>query len=234
MAGQIFAIRPQPGLGLTIALASKAGLEVRGEALFEIRPAAWQAPVAAGIDALLIGSANAIRHGGPQLAQFAAKPVHAVGKSTAAIAQAAGFQVSQTGTGGLQALLDDLDGDSIRFLRLAGAERVPLAIPPHVQVTERIVYQAEPLAMSAKLAQLLANGGVVMLHSAAAARHFHAECTRHGVDLGGISLATLGPRISAAALTGWAEIRHAARPDETALLALVKDMCQGRSDSLAT
>lgn len=230
----VFAIRPQPGLAATISQARRQGVDVQGEALFEIRTIEWHAPDPADVDALLVGSANAFRHGGAQLALFQEKPVHAVGKTTAAAAEAAGFEVAEVGTGGLQGLLDRHDGQDIRFLRLSGAMRVPLVLPPRVKMAEQIVYEAVAVPMSAQMAGRLAHGGVVMLHSAAAAQHFHAECTRLGLDRSQIALATMGPRISAAAEDGWMETRHAARPDETALLALVKDMCQGRRDSRAT
>lgn len=234
MALPVFAIRPQPGLAATMQEARRQGIDVEGEALFEIRDVEWSAPDPADVDALLVGSANAFRHGGPQLSLFQEKPVHAVGKTTAAVAEAAGFHVARVGTGGLQGLIDGLDMGVIGLLRLAGAERVPLAMPPQVKMIERIVYAAATMPMSPEMANGLANGGIVMLHSAAAARHFHEECARLGLDRGKISLASLGPRISDTAGTGWRELRHAVRPDETALLALVKDMCQGRRDSRAT
>ena len=48
------------------------GLAITGLALSEIRAVAWDCPDPAGIDGLLIGSANAILHGGPNLTRLTA------------------------------------------------------------------------------------------------------------------------------------------------------------------
>ncbi len=225
----MFAIRPEPGLSTTISAGQKLGLDVFGEALFEIQPIPWTAPDPATVDALLIGSANAIRHGGPQLDLLLGKPVHAVGKTTAEIATAAGFQVEATGQGGLQSLLDAQKKGAaswLRYLRLSGRERVRLNVSAGIDIEERIVYQAAPLRMSAFFEKRLRSGGIVLLHSAAAARHFAEECSRLGLPKQELSLAALGPRIAAAAKGGWAEILYTNTPDDAALLALVKHMCQ--------
>jgi len=74
---------------------------------------------------------------------------------------------------------------------------------------------------------LLAGGtGLALLHSAATARHFAAECDRLELAREGITLAALGPRIAAAAGAGWGAVHIAPRPDETALLEMVFDLCQ--------
>ena len=75
------------------------------------------------------------------------------------------------------------------------------------------------------MADRLGQGALVLLHSAAAARHFAAECDRCGVPRGAVRLAALGPRIAAAAGEGWREVRSAAEPREAALLALARQMC---------
>jgi uroporphyrinogen-III synthase len=71
----------------------------------------------------------------------------------------------------------------------------------------------------------LGEGALVLLHSAAAARHFAAECERLAVQRGAIRLAALGPRIAEAAGAGWADVRSATEANEPALLALARDMC---------
>ena len=122
-------IRPEPGCSATVDMARSLGLETVGQPLFVIEPRSWQAPVAAQFDALLIGSANVLRHGGRGLAGLKALPVHAVGESTAQAARALGFSVASTGSGGLQAVLDSLPAGHRRLLRLTGDERVPLVVP---------------------------------------------------------------------------------------------------------
>jgi len=223
MSAPIFAIRPQPGCAETVAAGRAEGLSIEACPLFEIRPLAWEAPAADRIDALLLGSANAVRHGGVALEAFRAKPVHAVGEATARAAEAAGLTVATTGQSGLQALVDTLSGP-IRLLRPTGAEHVPLAPPSGVEIETRIAYQSVPLPLSAVIAARLP-GALVLLHSAAAARHVAAECERLEVPRSGVSLAALGPRIAAAAGEGWRRVRWAEVPREAALLALARQMC---------
>lgn len=223
----IFTIRPQPGCRATVAAGHDAGLAIIPAPLFAVRPLDWAPPPPDGVDALLLGSANAMRHGGTGLAQFTGKPVYAVGAATAEAAQIAGFSVARTGSGGLQTLLDDWDGGPIRLLRLAGADHVPLYAPPDLSITTRIVYESAGLPLPDDLAERLRQGdAVVLLHSAAAARHFRAECERLGIVRGAIVLAVIGERIAAAAGQGWAAIHCASSPDDTALLALAHELCQ--------
>lgn len=229
MIRKVFAIRPQPGLSATIAAGRAMGLDIHGEPLFEIRPLPWDLPDPDTIDALLIGSANAIRHAGPQLNLLLGKPVHAVGKVTADLAMKAGFSVERIGNGGMQSLLqpgNHVGSAPLRFLRLSGAERVALDVPEGVRIEERIVYQAVPVSISPQFAKLLQSGGIMLLHSAAAARHFADECARLGIAASSLDLAGLGPRVTEGIGGDWGGIHHAASPNDSALLALAKDMCQ--------
>ncbi len=220
----LLALRPEPGLSATVERAEALGLAITGHALSAIRAVAWDCPDPAAIDGLLIGSANAILHGGPNLARLLDKPIHAVGEATAAAARAAGFTVAMTGSGGLQGVLDRVPGPC-HLLRIAGEERVPLAPPPGVTFAEVVAYRSVPLPLD-PAAPLLASGeALVLLHSAATARHFAAECDRLGLARKRIALAALGPRIAAAAGAGWRALHTAPRPDETALVQLAFDLC---------
>lgn len=227
MSMPLVTIRPQPGCSATVEAGKALGLDILGEPLSEIRPHDWGEPDPEDFDALLIGSANAIRLGGPKLAAFINLPVHAVGEATAKVAREAGFTVTHIGQGGLQGLLDELAdaGSKIRYLRLAGAEHVGLRNSPEVTISTQILYANAPLSMPPSLAKMLVKGGLVLLHSAAAARHFSSECERLGLDRSLISLAALGARIRKAAGAGWARSRISDSPDEAALLALAKKMC---------
>ena len=224
MTPPVIAIRPEPGCSATVEAGRAAGLAIEAHPLFEVRSLAWDPPAPDRIDALLLGSANAVRNGGHALEAFRAKPVHAVGEVTAAAAEAAGFTVAAVGQGELQSLLDALDGP-LRLLRLAGVEHVPLTPPSGIEVDMRIAYESVPQPLPQPLADKLANGALVLLHSAAAARHLGAECDRCGVPRGMVGLAALGPRIAAAAGEGWRERRSAPEPGEAALLALARQMC---------
>jgi len=220
----ILAIRPEPGLSSTLAAASECGLPITGEPLFEIRARAWTAPDPARIDALLIGSANAIRHGGTALARFRGKPAFAVGKTTADAARKAGFEIAAVGSGGLQNVLDAID-PPCRLLRIAGAEHVALRAPAGIAIETVIAYESCALPLPRALARRLGKGGLVLLHSASAAAHFAAQCDSHGGARDAIALAALGPRIAAAAGEGWRSIHIPERPNDAALLALVSELC---------
>jgi uroporphyrinogen-III synthase len=225
MGYRSLALRPEPGLSATLDKARAMGLAITGLPLSEIRAVGWDCPDPAGIDGLLIGSANAFGHGGANLAQLTAKPVYAVGEATAAAARAAGFAVAMVGSGGLQGVLDAIPAP-MHLLRIAGEEHVPLTAPEGVTFAEVIAYRSVPLPLD-DAAPLLAGGAaLVLLHSAATARHFAAECDRLGVPRAGIALAALGPRIAAAAGDGWRAVHTAPRPDEAALLEMARELCK--------
>lgn len=221
----LIVIRPEPGNAATLAAARGMGMEAQGAPLFEVRARAWEPPAADQFDALLVGSANVFRLGGPALAKFRGLPVWAVGATTARAAQAKGFVVARTGAGGLQAVLAEVPPGA-RVLRLAGAERVPLDPPEGVTLEERVVYASEPRALPAELAEQLRSPAVVLLHSAEAAHHFAAECDRMAVDRARIALCAIGPRVSAAAGEGWRAVGTAPCPAEVPLLAKARDLCQ--------
>ncbi len=224
----LLVIRPEPGNARTLAAARALGLDARAVPLFVVEAIAWEPPDPARFDALLLGSANALRHGGAALARYAGLPVYAVGATTAAAARAAGFAVAACGEGGLSALLPRLVADGRNcVLRLSGEAHVPLDPSEGVGIETAVVYAARPVPLPAGAVPI--HGAVVALHSGEAARHFAAECDRLGLDRGRIALACLAPRVAAAAGEGWADKCVAPTPHragEAALLALARDMCQ--------
>ena len=223
----LLVVRPEPGNAATLAAARALGIEAHGDPLFEIVATAWDTPPAAEFDAVLIGSANALRHGGMALAQYAALPAYVVGQASAEAARQAGFAVAAVGEGRLQGLTARLAKDGRRrVLRLAGMEHIPLVSGADTAIETVVLYEAQPRPLSAAGAALLPDGAAVLLHSAAAARQFASECARLDVQRNTIALACLGPRIAAAAGDGWASVASAERPDDTALLALAARMCQ--------
>ena len=229
MAGQVrpvIAVRPPEGSQASVKAGAELGLKVTAFPMSAIAPVAWQAPDPAGVDALLVGSVNVFRHGGPAIRAYHDKPVFAVGTTTAAEARQAGFTVGLVGEGGLQQLLARVPDRTIHLLRLAGRRHVDLALPPRVTLETRVVYEAVMVPMPDELAALLRQDeAVVLLHSAAAAEHFAAECERLAIDRGRISLAVLGERIAAAAGSGWRALKHPERPTESQLLALAAQLC---------
>ncbi|OBV11992.1 uroporphyrinogen-III synthase [Erythrobacter dokdonensis] len=226
----LIALRPQPGLAATLEKARAAGLAIAGHALSEIRALPWDCPDPAAFDGLLIGSANAILNGGAHLERLKDKPVFAVGEATAEAARAAGLAVAMVGSGGLQGVLDAISGPC-HLLRIAGEEHVPLTPPEGVSFDTVIAYRNAMLPLDAAAIVLQSGSALVLLHSAATARHFAAECDRLGLYRARITLAALGPRIAAAAGEGWRAVHTASRPDEVALLALASHLCQ-KSDAI--
>lgn len=227
-------IRPQPGCDATLSAARALGLAAHGFPLFELEPVAWSPPDPETVDALLIGSANALRHGGAALAAYHGKPAYAVGRATSEAARAAGLDVVASGKSGLQAVLDGVDPAHRRLLRLAGEARVALTPPRGTAITERVVYASRPRPMPPALADLLRKPAIVLLHSGEAARHFAELCDLHHIARSEIRLAAIGPRVALVAGEGWAEVAAAATPDDMALLALARQMCeeQGRPSQL--
>ncbi|QKG72468.1 uroporphyrinogen-III synthase [Erythrobacter mangrovi] len=222
----LFLFRPEPGWTVSADTARAMGLEVRGAPLFEIEPVEWETPDPALYDGLLLGSANALRHGGKALEDYRSLPVHAVGDATAEAARAAGFLMGQVGRGGLQTLLDSLAGRELHLLRLAGEDRVPLAVPDGIRIDTRVVYRAVPRAIEEADAQALALGGVVALHSGAAARRFAEEFDRLGLARSLVTLVVIGPRVAEAAGEGWQSVHIADAPGDSEILALAKALCQ--------
>lgn len=222
----LLVIRPEPGCSATVEAARAERIEAHGFPLFAVAPRSWQAPAPGAHDALLLGSANALRHAGRGLASCRDLPVYAVGEATAQAARAAGFTVAAIGTGGLQALFALLQPGHRRLLRLAGEERVPLTLPHGITLDERIVYASETLPLPPAMAELMRAPAVVAVHSAEAARHLSAQCVTHGIRRAPLRIAALAPRIAAAAGDGWGEVATATIPSDAALLALARQMCQ--------
>lgn len=223
----LVAIRPEPGCAATVAAGAALGLDIAPHPLFVAAPVAWDAPDPAPYDAVLLGSANAVRHGGASLAQLTALPAICVGETTARAARAAGFAVALTGSGGLQQVLPQAHALGLaRLLRLSGEAHVPLDLPAGMSADTRIVYRVAARPVDPALAAILRGGAVVLLHSGEAAAHFAAEVDRLGIARRSIALACLAPRIAARAGSGWGAIEVAPATDDAALLAIAGQMCQ--------
>lgn len=219
-------IRPQPGAEATASAARELGLDVHVHSLFAVRPLAWEPPPRDTFDALLIGSANGMRHAGAGLETYRGMPAYAVGDKTAEAAREAGLDVMASGSGGLQQVLDAVAPEHTRLLRIAGREHVDLVVPEGVSLTAREVYASEPKPMPQALADLLAEPAVVLLHSGEGAAHFAELCDENGIDRSLHALAAIGPRVAQKAGEGWSSVRLAESTSDAALLALAGEMCQ--------
>jgi uroporphyrinogen-III synthase len=190
--------------------------------LFEIVPVEWEAPDSADVDAVILTSANAPRHAGPQLAAFMHLPCYAVGEATGAAAQEAGFNEVQTGPNDGAALIELLAEQGVqRALHLCGRDNHPIE-RPDVTVTRRIVYAAEPVETLPPLAvEALARNALALLHSPRAAALF----ARLASDKARVRIAAISPAALAAAGPGWRHSASAAEPRDEALLELASKLC---------
>jgi uroporphyrinogen-III synthase len=198
MTRPIAVLRPEPGNRVTAAVIEAAGRTAIRLPLFAVGPVAWDAPDARSFDALIVTSANAIRHGGTGLAQLRDLAVHAVGEVTAAAARHAEFHVAMTGTAGAAELVADAESAGVRrALHLAGRERSIEAGGIVAQVIT--VYASEPIAADAALLA----GSVALVQSARAGARLAELVDGAGIDRGGIALVAIGQRAADAAGGGW-------------------------------
>ena len=211
---QLLLLRPEPGLSDSAERARALGLNVICRPLFRVEPLAWEAPDPAGYDALLLTSANAVRHGGTALDGLRNLPVHAVGAATAAAARAAGFRVETVGDSDAAALLDRLS-PSLRLLHLAGEDHRGADYP---SIERRILYRSAPIE-DPELPEL--KGLVVAVHSPRAGRRLR-ELTPDG---GNTAIAAISPATAQACGTGWERVETAAEPTDKSLLALAAMLC---------
>jgi uroporphyrinogen-III synthase len=204
MSRAIAVLRPEPGNRVTAIAIEAAGHRAIRLPLFEARPLPWDIPDAEDYDALIVTSANALRHGGRGLVQLLSLPVHAVGDATAAAARRAGFEVVQTGRAGSAELLDVAEAAGVRrALHLAGRER--LVDPGGIVADVRIVYASEVVPISAEAAASL-EGAVALLHSARAGKQLAEIADTHSLDRGRIMLVAISMRAAEAAGTGWEQV----------------------------
>jgi uroporphyrinogen-III synthase len=212
----VLVLRPEPGASATVERARERGLAAIAAPLFEVEPLAWDVPDPRQFDGLLLTSANAVRHGGTDLAKLRRLPVHAVGPATADAAREAGFAVASVGSEGVDDLLATLP-TSDKLLHLTGEYRmVPRNASQSITAIE--VYRAREVA---EPSLDLAEEAVALIHSPRAGYRF-AELVH---DRGRIAIAAISPAAAEAVGAGWAAIEFAERPDDDALLALAARLC---------
>ncbi|MBO9621891.1 MAG: uroporphyrinogen-III synthase [Sphingomonas sp.] len=214
MSRAIAVLRPEPGNRATAAAIEGRGRRAIRLPLFEVRPLPWTAPDPRDFDALLLTSANAVRHAGPALAALAPLPVHAVGRATAEAARRAGLQVVAVGDDGAATLVADAEKAGVRrALHLAGRERTLEAGGIIAAIVT--VYASEPLPVPPEAVARLA-GSVALLQSTRAA-HRLAELVPPP-RRSGIALAAVSARAAAAAGPGWQRVEIAADPSAETLI----------------
>ncbi len=215
-ACRVLVLRPMPGNTETVRRLAALGVAAISAPLFAVEPVAWVPPRLADIDALLLTSANAVRHAGGALASFSTVPVWCVGEATAAAARGAGLAVERIGTKGVAALLS---GTSERLLWLCGEERTGLSAQDEQRVTAIPVYRSAELPFPAVA---LDHAGVAMLHSARAARRLAALVP----DRANIAIVAISADVAAAAGESWGSVAVAAHPSDAEMVAIAAKLCQ--------
>ena len=213
---RILVLRPEPGATATVAGARALGLDVVATPLFEVEPVRWAAPDGGRFDALLLTSANAVRHGGPSLQLYRHLPVYAVGEATAQAAREDGFAIAFVGNSDVDHLLGVISPD-LELLHLCGQHRKTPS-GARQAITPLAVYRAT------EIPEPRLNGfseGVALIHSPRAGHRF-AELVqaRRSIAIAAISAAaaeTVG--------TGWAAVETASEPTDEALLVLAARLC---------
>jgi uroporphyrinogen-III synthase len=213
---RLFILRPEPGASETLARAQAQGLDAIAIPLFVVEPVEWVAPDPGSFDGLLLTSANAVRHGGEQLAELRGLPVYAVGSASAEAARGAGFDLASTGDAGVDRLLGSLE-PGLKLLHLAGADRrEPSAA--RQDITAVVAYRSRP---NDSFDATKVREGIVLVHSPRAARRL-AELLD---DRASLSIAAISQATADAAGTGWRSIDVAEQPTDDALLALAARLC---------
>lgn len=211
----LLVLRPEPGNQATVERARELGLKPVSCPLFAIEPIDWTTPATSSVDFILFTSANALRHGGGQIASLTKLAALAVGPATADAARAAGFRVAITGDDGVDALLEALPG-ARRLLHLAGADHRPTATRHAIETA--VVYRSVALA-----AQVIPPGKLVALvHSPRAG----ARLAELAPERASMSIAAISPAAAAACGAGWESVAVANQPSDRALLALAARLCQ--------
>lgn len=202
MSRAIAVLRPEPGNRVTAAAIEARGRIAIRMPLFEVRPLAWDVPDAAAFDALILTSANALRHGGVGLAALHRLPVYAVGKATAEAALRSGFEVRLVGEEGAASLIASAKAAGVRrALHLAGRERT--AATGGI-VSKAIVTYASDRHTPMDIARLA--GCIALVQSARSGAWLGELVDAKGLARSGIALVAVSTAAAAAAGPGWEQI----------------------------
>jgi uroporphyrinogen-III synthase len=213
-------LRPEPGASATAERARAKGLEPVAMPLFKVEPVIWAAPEPGEFDALLLTSANAVRHGGEGVLSLRQLPVYAVGEATAAAAREAVFDVAASGEAGVERLLGSIPAD-LRLLHLCGERRIE---PQASQaITAVPVYRSNALPMPEEFRGI--EGQVAAVHSPRAGQRLAELADQAGIDRSTVQIAAISEAAALGAGPGWERCESAATPDEAALLALAARLC---------
>lgn len=213
---RVVILRPEPSASATLNRATAAGIDAVAIPLFEVAALPWAAPEGEQFGAVLLTSANAIRHGGPELAKLKHLPAFCVGEATAAAARDAGFEIGGVGPGDVTAMILDVPPE-LAVLHLAGRDHRSVDGATAIPVYESVAIDPAP-----SLEAL--SGGVAMVHSARAGERLAELVTTRG----DIAIAAISAAAATACGTGWREVAAVEKPADGALLVLAAALCHNR------
>ncbi|MER8846411.1 MULTISPECIES: uroporphyrinogen-III synthase [Mesorhizobium] len=233
---RVLVTRPEPGASRTARKLEETGFEPLLLPLTETRAMPVDAKgVPDDVAAVAITSANAVRHASRDIiAVLSNLPCYAVGRSTAEAARKAGFLSVNEGPGDAEALADGMaiafSGKTIVYLcgRVrfhAFEQRLKAA---HVQVHAVETYGTLAVTHSEEAVLQLISGqsvDAVLLYSAKAAAEMQVLARRPALQSAfeNTHFFALSARIAVAFGDSTGKAMHvAARPDEEALLALLR------------
>ncbi len=221
-------IRPEPGASKTANDAHIMGLAAVKIPSFAITPMDWTMPD--GVDSLLLGSANAVRHAGADLPRLKPLPVYAVGKATAKAAQAVGLDVRFAGATDLEEAMDALAADGwSKPLRLCGAQHTVLQERVEMTVTTIINYAAMPRSLSAEQIEIFKQPAVILVHSARAMQQLETNfCDQDDLTesiAAKHSIIAISQRIAENATLPWRHIAVSQSPNDSDMLKLAEKFC---------
>ncbi|MPT48768.1 MAG: uroporphyrinogen-III synthase [Sphingobium sp.] len=220
----VLILRPEPGAEATEKRAQERGLTSLLYPLFAVRPLSWDAPDPANFDALMLTSANSLRHGGDAIALYHHLPVFAVGATTATAARDHGFSSVITAGPDAPAMLAAIgETPHRRLFHPGGKDFRPYDAGPF-HITRRAVYHAAEAGDEAGLAPYLAQNPVLLIHSPRAGRRVAALIPAEQRER--LSIITISPAALAAAGEGWRQALSASTPDDALMLDIARQICQ--------
>jgi uroporphyrinogen-III synthase len=220
---KLLIIRPEPGATASAARAEAAGFKAITLPFFGIRPRPW---VAVGpYDAIMLTSANAIRHANAGLDALRHLPVHAVGERTAAAARSAGLSIVSVGkSDAMESVRSAAKAGHKRLLWLTGEDHRNIDPPDGISLDIRICYASEALSLPTDAKEQIIAADAIALHSPRAAKRFREAVTVFNVDPNTITIAAFSAAIAEAAGDHWRAVVIADMANDSALLSALKSL----------